>query len=334
MSIAISAAATWIGPGAGALWYQQMAYSAAVGYTSSYVASGGDSKAALNGAITGAAFSLVGSAFYKVNMTPAVRIGKVAAHGMVGGVSSMAAGGKFESGFLSSGLSQVIGQGLDASGYGFSERPKGWEYASNAAIAAVVGGTVSEATGGSFEQGALTAAIGRLLNDGLHSEEPGLEDGTPIMGKAVDWLGDKIEKNLFGEGSCISLGETGTSFCPTFVAGTVRNVGAILGRAESTAQAASLSKHLSYVQKYGSAGVAELESGVIRYYGELQLANKPGQMAGRRYVHEFNPSQGTSRGWHETLDHSGKVRQVRPELNNGIKRHYLFDDKGNFSGGW
>ncbi|HYX37725.1 MAG TPA: RHS repeat-associated core domain-containing protein [Oligoflexus sp.] len=169
MSIAISAAATWIGPGAGALWYQQMAYSAAVGYTSSYVASGGDSKAALNGAITGAAFSLVGSAFYKVNMTPAVRIGKVAAHGMVGGVSSVSAGGKFESGFLSAGLSQAIGQGLDESGYGFSAEPKGWEYASNAAIAAVVGGTVSEATGGSFEQGALTAAMGRLMNDGAHA---------------------------------------------------------------------------------------------------------------------------------------------------------------------
>jgi RHS repeat-associated protein len=168
-SIAISAAASLIGPGAGALWYQQVAYSAAVGYTSSYVASGGDSKAALNGAITGAAFSLVGSAFDKMTMSPAVRVGKVAAHSMVGGVSSIASGGKFESGFLSAGFSQAIGQGLDDSGYGFSAEPAGWDFMSNAALAAVVGGTVSEATGGSFEQGALTAAFGRLMNDGAHA---------------------------------------------------------------------------------------------------------------------------------------------------------------------
>jgi hypothetical protein len=41
--------------------------------------------------------------------------------------------------------------------------------ASNAAIAAVVGGATSEVAGGSFEEGALTAAMGRMFNDfGIH----------------------------------------------------------------------------------------------------------------------------------------------------------------------
>jgi RHS repeat-associated protein len=228
MSIAITVAASSIGPGSQALWYQQMAYSAAVGYTSSYVASGGDSKAALNGAVTGAAFSLVGVAFQGMELKADVRIGKVLAHGMVGGASSLAAGGRFESGFRSAGLSQAIGQGLDASGYGFSANPKGWDYASNAALAAVVGGTVSSSVGGSFEHGALTAALGRLLNDSKHlGEEPGLEDGTPFIGKAVDMLGDMIEKNIFGTGSCVELG-SGASFCPSFVGGSVKAVGSVV----------------------------------------------------------------------------------------------------------
>ncbi|MCP5326641.1 MAG: citrate synthase [Oceanospirillaceae bacterium] len=57
-------------------------------------------------------------------------------------------------------------------------------------------------------------------------------------------------------------------------------------------------------------------------------------MAGRRYVHEFDPATGGSRGWHETVDHSGNVRQVRPEMNNGSKTHYSFDLDGNYTGSW
>ncbi|MDH4871671.1 RHS repeat-associated core domain-containing protein [Pseudomonas sp. BN515] len=104
--------------------------------------------------------------------------------------------------------------------------------------------------------------------------------------------------------------------------------------AESAKQAADLSKHFRYSERYGQAGIKELESGRVRYYGELQQANKSGEMAGRRYVHELDPVSGRSRGWHETLDHTGKVRQVRPELNNGSKTHYTFDTNGNYSGSW
>jgi hypothetical protein len=104
--------------------------------------------------------------------------------------------------------------------------------------------------------------------------------------------------------------------------------------AQSSKQGADLSKHLGYAEKYGTDGVKQLENGRIRYYGDVQSANKAGEMAGRRYVHEFDPATGASRGWHETVDHSGKVRQVRPETNNGNKTHYQFDRSGNYTGSW
>jgi RHS repeat-associated protein len=164
-SIAISVAATiWQPQWASASWEQTAAYYAAVGYTSSYVATNGDKKAALNGAITAAAFNVVGSYFENVKMDTGMRLAKVAAHGTVGGLSAVANGGRFESGFLSSGLSELAGQN---NLYG-SAKGNGWEIASGAARAAIVGGTISELSGGSFESGALNAAMGRLFNGVAH----------------------------------------------------------------------------------------------------------------------------------------------------------------------
>ncbi|MDR5758549.1 RHS repeat-associated core domain-containing protein, partial [Caballeronia sp. LZ035] len=99
-------------------------------------------------------------------------------------------------------------------------------------------------------------------------------------------------------------------------------------------QAADLKRHLGYQERYGHAGSRELEDGRIRYYGEVSPATKPGEMVGRRYVHEFDPSTGRTRGWHETIDHAANVRQVRPELNDGVKTHYRFDSTGQYIGKW
>src|SRR5277367_2828455 len=70
-------------------------------------------------------------------------------------------------------------------------------------------------------------------------------------------------------------------------------------------------------EKYGTAGDRALENDRIRYYGLIQPANDGGELAGRRYVHEFDTMTGYTRGWHETVDRAGKVRQVRPERNDG-----------------
>ena len=87
-------------------------------------------------------------------------------------------------------------------------------------------------------------------------------------------------------------------------------------------------------EKYGTGGDKALENGRIRYYGPVQPANNAGELAGRRYVHEFDTLTGCMRGWHETLDRMGNVRQIRPERQDGIVRHYQFDGNGRYRGSW
>jgi len=87
-------------------------------------------------------------------------------------------------------------------------------------------------------------------------------------------------------------------------------------------------------EKYGKGGDKALENNRIRYYGPVQPANDAGELAGRRYVHEFDTMTGCTRGWHETLDRMGNVRQIRPERNDGIVRHYQFDSNGRYRGSW
>jgi hypothetical protein len=87
-------------------------------------------------------------------------------------------------------------------------------------------------------------------------------------------------------------------------------------------------------EKYGRGGDKALENDRIRYYGLIQPANDGGELAGRRYVHEFDTMTGCTRGWHETVDRAGNVRQVRPERNEGITRHYQFDSNGRYRGSW
>jgi hypothetical protein len=87
-------------------------------------------------------------------------------------------------------------------------------------------------------------------------------------------------------------------------------------------------------EKYGTGGDKALENCRIRYYGPLQPANNAGELAGRRYVHEFDTMTGCTRGWHETLDRIGNVRQIRPERNDGIVKHYQFDSNGRYKGSW
>ena len=87
-------------------------------------------------------------------------------------------------------------------------------------------------------------------------------------------------------------------------------------------------------EKYGMGGDRALENDRIRYYGLIQPANDGGELAGRRYVHEFDTMTGYTRGWHETVDRAGNVRLVRPERNDGITRHYQFGSNGRYRGSW
>lgn len=88
--------------------------------------------------------------------------------------------------------------------------------------------------------------------------------------------------------------------------------------------------------KYGTGGVKELEDGRVRFYGKLKEPQKPGEMAGARFVREWNRNTGIKRNWYETLDNNGVIRQVRPDpsLTGGIKWHYRFDENGDYLGKW
>ena len=68
------------------------------------------------------------------------------------------------------------------------------------------------------------------------------------------------------------------------------------------------------------------------YYGRVKLAKNPGKMVGRRVVREWDPRRSMKRTWNETLDGKGNVRIVRPENNDGSKRHFYFNDDGSYGG--
>jgi len=94
-----------------------------------------------------------------------------------------------------------------------------------------------------------------------------------------------------------------------------------------------LTEHYRQLEKYADAGFKELESGRIRYYGNLSPPIKPGEMIGRRTVREWDPATDMKRTWHETVDSQGRVRQVRL-IDPGPNLHYLFDADGRFVKRW
>ncbi|WP_404830354.1 pre-toxin TG domain-containing protein [Shouchella tritolerans] len=116
----------------------------------------------------------------------------------------------------------------------------------------------------------------------------------------------------------------------------VSNGTRISNPAHSAAQYDRLQTHYYQSERYGVASVRELPDGRYRYYAELQTASKPGEMAGRRTVREWDPLTGRKRTWMETIDHSGNIRQVRPDtqFTNNVKIHYQFDRDGKYIGKW
>ncbi|MEV7090535.1 RHS repeat-associated core domain-containing protein [Streptomyces sp. NPDC093085] len=104
--------------------------------------------------------------------------------------------------------------------------------------------------------------------------------------------------------------------------------------ASDAMNAARLKRFYSQAEKYGQGGIKELQNGRIRFYGSVARARNPGEMIGRRLVREWDPGTDSARIWHETLDASGNVRIVRPDVSvtGGRKVHYMFDPEGNFTG--
>ena len=136
------------------------------GFGAGFVASGGDLKSGIIGALTFGAFHGVGTHFGNLAraaggaLNTAQRVAKSLAHGVIGGISSVAHGGRFLSGFISAGTSQGFAQigGYEAIGVSAGPSSAG-DYAYSAAASAVVGGTAAVLGGGKFKNGAITAAF-------------------------------------------------------------------------------------------------------------------------------------------------------------------------------
>lgn len=103
-------------------------------------------------------------------------------------------------------------------------------------------------------------------------------------------------------------------------------------RAVSSLERAKLKDCYRQSEKYGQAGVKELENGNYRFYGDMTPSRNAGEMAGATLVRERDPKTGQTRTWYETLDHAGNIRSVAPKPVTNDKNHHIFDADGNYKG--
>ena len=149
-TIASIAVAYYLGPGPGALFGNAVANGAVAGFASGLIAGRGDLRTAISGAVTGGIFGFIGDIGIGSNIYE-----KTALHAFGGCFSAAFGGGDCKSGALSAGF---------AEGLGTSGALGGWGKYGNIARNAVIGGTASLASGGKFENGAMTGAFGYLFN--------------------------------------------------------------------------------------------------------------------------------------------------------------------------
>ena len=214
LMVASIAAAVLLGPG-GAWAIQGLStitQGAIAGAVSGFIGSGGDLKAAVVGGLTGAAFAGIGDKFAKFKDLDTVqKMEKIALHGLTGGASSVANGGKFGAGFMSAGFTQAmsVSGGFEKLG-AIENAVEAGDRAKNAIVAGMVGRTASVIGGGKFSNGAQSAAMSRMFNDVAHSKarmearrsgkstvghdiDRGVKDGVKSLGvgvgRAIRYLG-------------------------------------------------------------------------------------------------------------------------------------------------
>jgi len=129
------------------------ANTAAAGFAGSYVGSGGNFKAGLQGSFTALLFYGAGSFGSEGSLS------RVAAHAAAGCIGASAGGGSCGNGALAAGFAEGIGGNLPF---------KTSDLAANLVTRTVIGGTASVLGGGKFENGAATGAFGYLFNSLAH----------------------------------------------------------------------------------------------------------------------------------------------------------------------
>ncbi|MCG7548062.1 SpvB/TcaC N-terminal domain-containing protein [Pseudoalteromonas sp. Of7M-16] len=204
-----SAVATYIGgPIGAAVWSYE--FTRAMGGSSSQAF-----KAGAIAGLTAAAFQQVGEHFKaefgispESNLTFAdLDIGQqlqwAGSHALVGGISSVASGGKFGHGFVSAGFTKMA-----MGNAGFDMNNRDWEaVAGRTTVAAIIGGTASVLTGGKFANGAKTAAMMHLVNgEGRTFLEKGSRKATRRVMKDGR---NVVEERPFGKPTWEGIGAAG-----------------------------------------------------------------------------------------------------------------------------
>jgi RHS repeat-associated protein len=226
---------------------QTIAAAGLSGGISGYVSTG-----KLHGAFLGAAESLaffkVGDALGDAKLSGAEGAAtKFIAHGMVGGLFTVAGGGRFGSGFLAAGF------GTLADNVSFNQGDNEWmpETISHA----IAGGVGSALGGGKFANGAMTGAFGYLFNCSLHpgtctkqeisdearscngsqqcyrdvinnAEEAGLPIG-PDMGRVIG----EFHENTIGMAAAGASWDVGAEIVGPILGDLIGPAGPIFGRA-------------------------------------------------------------------------------------------------------
>ena len=176
---------------------------AAFGSTLGSGGSFGDAlKAAVMSVVQQQVFTQIGGNFDKAKgFFKKGGVGHIGSHAVAGGVFAELQGGKFGHGFVSAGVTKAltpyiskVDSGIDIEGKDIGQ----------AAIAATVGGTVSELTGGKFANGAITAAYGNLFNEQRDppKQRPSYEDvnaNYPKNAEGGDMAGADVYESVGGK---------------------------------------------------------------------------------------------------------------------------------------
>ncbi|MBX3707646.1 MAG: VCBS repeat-containing protein [Pseudomonadales bacterium] len=178
--IAVGIAATWWTGGLAAGWgwgfVASGAFGGASGAFASTVAMGGSIKAAFTsagyGAISGAMFGALGGKFGGV-----IDFKSVVSYGIAGGMSSIIQGGSFGPGFVTAGLSAPLSAVLTG-------MLDGWFADPEVFASVIAAGTLSEATGGNFVNGAYTVALSGLFARYQGFVEPSDRENLQVAGCA------------------------------------------------------------------------------------------------------------------------------------------------------
>ena len=160
---------------------------AVIGASSSAIYGGSASdilKGALIGAISGAVTAGIGHGIPWGDVSKAIGgvTGKIAAagakaalHGLAQGAVSEASGGDFVSGFIGGAVGSAAGSLMDWSGTGEDNFARAMRSEGaggvllRTSMAAAVGGTAAQLSGGSFANGAISAAFVHLFNDEMRA---------------------------------------------------------------------------------------------------------------------------------------------------------------------